>query len=181
MNRQSINYLCEKIYVAWFKNEKKKRLSSWMSIPLIRTHPRISPGQHVPSFLQKLLIWKHCLRLSFSASDGSLPSSKIKKMPWEDREKVLGLCHWAGPTHNRTLVWNDLIFITISCLSTPSVTLRTQCSHPLSSGQCSVVLTCVGFGVRGLRFEFWSCHVLAVWPEHVSYFPALSLGILTWE
>lgn len=160
-----------------------------MSIPLICTHPKISPGQNVPSFFQKLLIWKHCLRLSFSvthARDGSLPSSAIRKMPWQDRGKALGLCHWAGPTRNRTLVWNDLIFITISCLSTPSVTLRTQCSHPLSSGLTnthsgSMGLTRVGFGVEGLGLEFWLCHVLAVWPEHVSYFPALSLSILKWK
>lgn len=51
---QSMKYLSEKM--------------CYMAHMYVCTHPKILPGLVFPSFFQKLLIWKHCLKISFSTT-----------------------------------------------------------------------------------------------------------------
>lgn len=100
---QGINDLRIKCYEAWLVNEKNN-LDEWISLCVIVYILKILSGLIFLPRLSFSFLWVVSRSLyNMCIWWPSLSSWEIS----QNRVISLGLCRWAGPTLNRTLVWDD--------------------------------------------------------------------------
>lgn len=166
---QGINYMCEKMYVLWWKNEKKMSFTRYMFKNMTWTvcffqsfFFLLLEAAHVEALCQHFF-------LNNTGCDGHPLLILNTKEALIGQREVLGLLPLgrANSQQDFGVKWYGfhhppLPFCTLCDRKNSMLLCSFFWFNKWSWRQCGVVLTHVDFGLRVPGLECWSCHLLAV-------------------